>query len=738
MPTYPVTEDVNSGLAWPLAYFGEPGANDVDTLKDMMLVAGWVSPSPLYAVGGMYMIFGIPTTFEPPSPYVGIFDTWGPVNGSYISFYDPRIDDPESIPGILVVKGATETASIAGLIVAMNTAGLNAYLDPDDPLKIIALATVPGTAGNGIGIEGNGTYSIGANTTGGGYRLATGASADSNTGVITVEIVSKTDRLWVSYNLGGETWYDYPCATYAYLALASSRQLLLSPRADADVPFHGGDIYVFNNSLFACCPYIDPLEPATEIAYVSSGYVGIRQRLYSGSVTIRFNGVEGGQQNFLSGFGGGSGGWTGLEKGVSLQTYLYRTGGLKFPSSTRQFFLPPVVGVSDGVPSTTPAYLAGRLWNSYLEPSYRSRGVAILKEGKYQFAAASIGGGDGQQTHTLWILYTRIDPFVYIPPSGGEDTNETVTITVQDNVPWSQDLTVPFVDGTATPPPFIETAYITGPWYMPVGTTWDQDLTDQRIVHLVSTGTPEGKYEFVLSAWVEDIDNNVVERWLVNVKVNSYKNIDVEAEIFTNQGASAGAAYNFHEQFIAKNGEPPYEWLVEPTSSLPPSWSIGGLQAIIDSQLSGDADQATIELPVETGDVGSWTIKLTVSDAVYALDPLKLDHIITKEFGLTLAAGASFPHIVVSGADDLGVLLVTIPISIPYTYDIVAIGGVGSYAWVYVGGLPPGLSFITPSLGALTTISGTPTKKGSYPISIIVRDSLNTEGPAQTFNLKVE
>lgn len=737
MPTYPVTEDSNSGLAWPLSDFGEPGANDVDVLKDMMLVAGWESPTPLYAVGGMYMIFGIPVANSPPSPYIGFFDTWGPINGSYVSFYDPAIDDPGAIPGILIVKGANATASIAGLIVAMNTAGLNAYLDPDDPLKIIALATVSGTAGNGIGINGNGVYSIGTDTTGGGYRLQTGPSTDSNTGMIILEIVSKDDRLWVTYNLGGSTWYPYPTATYSYLAIASSRQLLLSPRADGDVPFHGGDIYVFNTSLFACCPYIDLVEPATEVAFVSQSYGGIRQSFSTGSVTIRFNGVEGGQQNFLPGFGGGSGGWSGNEKGISLQSYVFKTGGVKFPSSTKQFFLPATVGLSDGVPSSTPAYLVGKLWNSYLQPSFNSRGVAYLKEGKYQFAVSSIGGGDDQQTDTWWLLYTRIDPFAYIPPSGGVDTNEVVTIVVKDNIAWSQDLTVPFADGTASPPPTIETAYITGPWYMPTGTTWSQDLTDQRIIHLSSTGTPAGKYEFVLSAWVEDLSNNVLERWLVNVKVDSYKNIDVENEIFTNQGALAGAAYNFHEQYTATNGEPPYVWTVEPTSLLPPSWSIAGLQAIINGQLSGDADQATIELPVEVGDVGSWRVDLTVSDVVYGLDPLKTDHIITKSFAFTLAAGTSFPHIVISGADELGVLLVTIPVSIPMTYDIVAVGGVGAYTWTYVGGLPPGLSFVTPSLGALTTISGTPSRTGSYPLSIIVRDSLNSEGPAQTFNLKV-
>jgi hypothetical protein len=58
----------------------------------------------------------------------------------------------------------------------------------------------------------------------------------------------------------------------------------------------------------------------------------------------------------------------------------------------------------------------------------------------------------------------------------------------------------------------------------------------------------------------------------------------------------------------------------------------------------------------------------------------------------------------------------------PYSANVTATGGTGSYTWTLASGsLPPGLSLTSGTPSA--RISGTPTKKGTFTFTLRVRDA---------------
>src|SRR5690349_1631225 len=58
-----------------------------------------------------------------------------------------------------------------------------------------------------------------------------------------------------------------------------------------------------------------------------------------------------------------------------------------------------------------------------------------------------------------------------------------------------------------------------------------------------------------------------------------------------------------------------------------------------------------------------------------------------------------------------------------------ASGGTGPYSWsISAGALPAGINSPSPSTGASTTISGTPTTPGAYAFTVQASDSLSATG----------
>jgi len=70
--------------------------------------------------------------------------------------------------------------------------------------------------------------------------------------------------------------------------------------------------------------------------------------------------------------------------------------------------------------------------------------------------------------------------------------------------------------------------------------------------------------------------------------------------------------------------------------------------------------------------------------------------------------------------------------NLPYGFSFTTTGGLKPLAWTETGTLPPGLS-----LAADGTLSGTPTSTGSFPITVMVSDSLGRNAAPQGFTISV-
>ncbi len=71
-------------------------------------------------------------------------------------------------------------------------------------------------------------------------------------------------------------------------------------------------------------------------------------------------------------------------------------------------------------------------------------------------------------------------------------------------------------------------------------------------------------------------------------------------------------------------------------------------------------------------------------------------------------------------------------INLPYSFAFTTTGGVGPFAWSETGALPPGLSLATDG-----TMAGSPIALGSFPITVMVSDSLARNAVPENFTVVV-
>ena len=71
-------------------------------------------------------------------------------------------------------------------------------------------------------------------------------------------------------------------------------------------------------------------------------------------------------------------------------------------------------------------------------------------------------------------------------------------------------------------------------------------------------------------------------------------------------------------------------------------------------------------------------------------------------------------------------------INLPYRFGFSTTGGVSPFNWSETGALPPGLTLATDG-----TLAGTPTALGSFPITVMVSDSLGVDATPQNFTIVV-
>ncbi|MCX7605372.1 MAG: Ig domain-containing protein, partial [Bryobacteraceae bacterium] len=144
--------------------------------------------------------------------------------------------------------------------------------------------------------------------------------------------------------------------------------------------------------------------------------------------------------------------------------------------------------------------------------------------------------------------------------------------------------------------------------------------------------------------------------------------------------AVAGRPYSL--PLTAAGGTPPYAWSV--SGSLPPGLSLSG------ATLSGTPAQA-----------GTYNFVLTVNDSAASSD---IAFVTLQVLPAVSVNTASLPP--ATGG-------------LPYSQNLSATGGAGSFTWSVIGGaLPPGLN-----LSHLGALSGTPTAPGTYQFAVRAADS---------------
>jgi len=136
---------------------------------------------------------------------------------------------------------------------------------------------------------------------------------------------------------------------------------------------------------------------------------------------------------------------------------------------------------------------------------------------------------------------------------------------------------------------------------------------------------------------------------------------------------------------------------------LPYTWSLGGLPA----GLSGSSSGAISGTPTA---VAPATVTATVTDAV------------GTKASTSLALTVSVPPLVITTASLPGGVVGT-----AYSVALVTTGGVPPYIWT-ASGLPGGVNLVASASG--TSLSGTPTAPGTFPVSVTVKDSTGTTASA--------
>ena len=153
-------------------------------------------------------------------------------------------------------------------------------------------------------------------------------------------------------------------------------------------------------------------------------------------------------------------------------------------------------------------------------------------------------------------------------------------------------------------------------------------------------------------------------------------------------GGTVGSPYS--QTLSATGGVPSYTWSLA-SGSLPPGLSLSASGGVV----SGTPTTS-----------GTYSFTARVTDGTQtATQPLQ---------------------IVVSPAPTLTITTTSLPagrVGVPYSQNVTASGGSGTYTWTVASGhFPPGLSLTSGTPEA--TISGTPTNKGNYTFTLRVRDGV--------------
>ncbi len=221
--------------------------------------------------------------------------------------------------------------------------------------------------------------------------------------------------------------------------------------------------------------------------------------------------------------------------------------------------------------------------------------------------------------------------------------------------------------------------------------------------------TAAGTYPFTVQ--VEDTEDTelqpVTQSLSISVAVQPVTPLSITSD--TPLEATQGQDYQY--QLTAQGGSGNYYWsLVGSTSKLPPGLSLDPTLGLIGG------------LPTAAG---TYPFTVQVQDTKDTeLQP------VTKSLSISVAPQPVTPLSITSD---------TLPAATQgqdYQYQLTAQGGSGNYYWSLVGStskLPPGLS-LDPTLGL---IGGLPTAAGTYPFTVQVKDTKDTELQPVTKSLSI-
>ncbi len=212
-------------------------------------------------------------------------------------------------------------------------------------------------------------------------------------------------------------------------------------------------------------------------------------------------------------------------------------------------------------------------------------------------------------------------------------------------------------------------------------------VATQGGVALFSLSSGPARGAILLELKADRYDNNVtngiqdpIVQWTSIPVVDGVSSLPLALSAVTLQ---ANNGVPFAQALEATNGTPPYQWTVV-SGALPAGLSLSG-----DGVIQGT--------PV--AEPGTYVAKVRVTDA----------------FGAYQEAPVT---ITLSGTPiKIDTTTISAATGVPYSYALMASGGVSPYTWVVTGAMPPGLS-----LSSNGMISGTPTLAGNYAVSVRVTD----------------
>ena len=180
----------------------------------------------------------------------------------------------------------------------------------------------------------------------------------------------------------------------------------------------------------------------------------------------------------------------------------------------------------------------------------------------------------------------------------------------------------------------------------------------------------------------------------------------------TPPAGTVGTAYAGNGfSLTASGGKGPYTW----------SWAAGttgtsgvfGLPpglTLSNSTISGTPTQAN-----------TYNVLITVTDSQSSAAQASVS------YAITIAPPTQEPPLInIIPAPNVGA------INLPYRFAFTTTGGLSPFTWSETGPLPPGLTLATDG-----SLAGTPTALGSFPITVMVSDSLGVSATPQNFTIVV-